>query len=141
MRRIALVLVPVLLLAACGGGSKSGGDASAQIKRAYQQFFSSKTALSTRVGLLQNGSRFTPVISALANNPLASNTSATVSSVKLEGKNKANVVFTVNVGGSPFLENKPGTAVRVGGKWKVGYASLCKLIALEGSPPAACNSG
>jgi ABC-type glycerol-3-phosphate transport system substrate-binding protein len=141
VRRLALVLVAVLLLAACGGGSKSGEDATAQIKSAYEQFFSSDTSLSTRVALLQNGPRFKSVISALASNPLASDTSATVSSVKLEGADQAKVVFTVNVSGNPLLENKTGTAVRTGGKWKVGYASLCKLIALEGSPPAACSSG
>jgi hypothetical protein len=141
VRRLALVLVSALLLAACGGGSKTGADATAQIKSAYEQFFSSKTALATRIGLLQNGSSFTPVITALAKNPLASNTSATVSSVTLEGPDRAKVVYTVNVGGSPLLENKTGTAVRTAGKWKVGYASLCKLIALEGSAPAACHSG
>ena len=141
VRRLALVFVVVLALAACGGGSKAGGDATTQIKSAYAKFFSSKTALSTRIGLLQNGSKFTSVISALAKNPLASDTSATVSSVNLEGANKAKVVYTVNVSGSPLLENKTGTAVRIGGKWKVGYASLCKLIALEGPAPAACHSG
>jgi hypothetical protein len=141
VRRLALVLVSVLALAACGGGSKSGGDATAQIKSAYQKFFSSKTALSTRIGLLQNGSKFSSVITALAKNPLASNTSATVSSVNLEGADEAKVVYSVNVSGNPLLENKTGTAVRIGGKWKVGYASLCKLIALEGTTPAACNSG
>ena len=141
VRRFSLVLVAVLALAGCGGGSKTGDDATAQIKSAYEQFFSSKTPLATRVGLLQNGARFAPLISALAKNPLASDTSATVSSVTLEGEDNAKVVFTVNVSGSPFLENKPGTAVRTGGKWKVGYASLCKLIALEGSTPAACSSG
>jgi hypothetical protein len=139
VRRLALVLLAALALAGCGGGHKTNDEA--QIKSAYEQFFSSKTALPTRIGLLQNGSRFTSIITALAKNPLASNTSATVSSVTLEDANHAKVVFTVNVGGSPLLENKPGTAVRTAGKWKVGYASLCKLIALEGSPPAACNSG
>ena len=141
MRRLALVLVSALLLAACGGGSKTGGDATAQIKSAYEKFFSSKTALATRIGLLQHGSSFTPVISALAKNPLARDTSATVSSVTLEGADHAKVVFTVNVSGNPLLKNVPGTAVRTGGKWKVGYASLCKLIALEGPAPAACHSG
>jgi hypothetical protein len=137
-------------LAACGGGSThhttplettSSQNAAAQIKSAYEKFFSSKTSLSTRVGLLQNGSRFTSIISALAKNPLAKNTSARVSSVRLVGAHQAKVVYSVNVSGSPLLENKTGTAVQTAGTWKVGSASLCKLIALEGSKPAACRSG
>jgi hypothetical protein len=141
--RLALVFVAVLALAACGGSSKSktssGPSAEAQIRSAYVKFFSSKTPTSERVALLQNGSQFKPVVTAFANNPLAQNVSATVSSVTLQGANKAKVVYQVKFAGSS-LPKQTGTAVRENGTWKVGDASLCKLIALSGSTPSACKS-
>ena len=141
VRRFVFVLVAVLALAACGSGhmKSSGPSAQAQIKSAYEKFFSSKTSLSDRVALLQNGQQFKSLIQAFASNPLASNTSATVSSVTLQGANKANVVYVVKFGGSG-LPKQTGTAVRENGTWKVGDASLCKLIALGGTTPSACKS-
>lgn len=145
MRRLALVLVLVLvagLLVACGSSGKktttsSGPSAQTQIKSAYVKFFSSKTALATRVSLLQNGSKFTSLISALAKNPLANNTSATVSSVALQGASSAKVLYTVNVSGTavPGLKNRRGTAVDENGTWKVGDASFCALVELQSTPP------
>jgi hypothetical protein len=129
-------------LAACGSGKKkssNGPSAQAQIKGAYEKFFSSKTSLSDRVALLQNGPKFKPVIQAFASNPLAKNVSVTVSSVTLQGADKAKVVYVVKFSGSS-LPKQNGTAVRENGTWKVGSASLCKLVALGGSPPAACTS-
>jgi hypothetical protein len=150
VRRLALLVAALVLvgaLAACGGsgGSKgtttSGANAQEQIKSAFVKFFSNKTPLAQRVELLQNGSQFKPIIEALAKNPLASNTSATVKSVKLEGGDKASVVYTVYVGGTPLpqLKNRTGTAVKVNGKWQVGDASFCSLVKIGGSPPAVCN--
>jgi hypothetical protein len=141
VRRLALVLVAVLALAACGSGHRngqSGPNAKAEIKSAYEQFFSGKTSVSDRVALLQNGPKFRPVIEAFASNPLAKNVSATVSSVHLMGANNAKVVYTVELAGSG-LPKQTGTAVRENGRWKIGYASLCKLVSLQGSTPAACK--
>jgi hypothetical protein len=150
--RIPLVLLAVVLagaLAACGGGhtgtsTTTGFTAAdkAAITSAYEKFFSSKTATSVRVGLLQNGQQFTSEITALAQNPLASNTSATVSSVTLQGSNRAKVVYTVNIAGTaiPGLKNRKGTAVRESGTWKVGAADFCALVSLGGSPPKACKN-
>jgi hypothetical protein len=141
VKRFALLLVAVLALAACGGGKKSasGPSAEAQIKSAYVKFFSSKTSLSDRVALLQNGPKFKSVVQSFASNPLAKNVSATVSSVTLRGTNNAKVVYVVKFAGSSLPE-QTGTAVRQNGTWKVGSASLCKLIALQGSTPSACKS-
>jgi hypothetical protein len=146
MRSIALVLAVLALgglLAACGSGKKksttsSGPSAQAEIKSAYQKFFSGKTSISDRVALLQNGTQFKSVIQAFASNPLAKNASATVSSVALQGTNNAKVVYTVKLGGSP-LPKQTGTAVKQNGAWKVGDASLCKLVALGGTTPPACK--
>jgi len=143
VRRLAPVLVAVLALAACGGSSNStsssGPDAQAQIKSAYAKFFSGKTSLPDRVALLQNGPKFKSVVHGFASNPLAKNVSATVSSVTLQGLDKAKVVYIVKLGGAA-LPKQTGSAVRENGTWKVGDASLCKLIALQGSTPSACKS-
>jgi hypothetical protein len=140
-----LVLVAVLALAACGSGHKkssggpSGPNAQAQIRSAYVKFFAGKTTLSDRVALLQNGPKFRPVIQAFASNPLAKNVSVHVSSVRLKGQNKAKVVYQVEFAGTS-LPRQTGTAVRQNGTWKVGFASLCKLVSLGGSTPSACKS-
>jgi hypothetical protein len=138
VKRLALVLIAVLALAACGSGG-GGSSATDQVKSAYEKFFSSKTSLSERVSLLQNGEQFKSVIQSFASNPLAQNTSATVSSVKLQGDDNATVDYVVKFGGSS-LPKQTGTAVRENGKWKVGFASLCKLVALGGTTPSVCKS-
>jgi hypothetical protein len=149
VRRLVLALVSLLLagaLSACGASTHTSttgntAPAQAQIKTAFVKFFSNKTPLEQRVALLQNGAQFKPVIEALAKNPLASNTSATVKSVKLQGGNQASVVYTVYVGGTPLpqLKNRTGTAVKVNGKWLVGDASFCSLVSIGGSVPAVCK--
>lgn len=144
MRRLAPVLVAGLALAGCGGSSgttttDTTAAARAQIKSAYVKFFSGKTPVSDRVAVLQNGSKFKGLVTSFANNPLAKNVNVTVSSVTIEGGDNAKVVYTVKLGGAG-LPKQTGTAVRENGTWKVGYASLCKLVALQGSTPSACKS-
>ena len=147
VRRLTLAFGSVLaavVLAACGASthtSTTGSTAAAraQIKSAYEKFFSSKTSIPDRVALLQNGQRFKGVVTSFAKNPLASRTSATVSSVTLQGMNRAKVVYTVKVAGAA-LPKQTGAAVRENGTWKVGDASLCKLIALGGTTPSVCKS-
>ena len=143
VKRLALMVVVGLALAGCGGGShpsttNSTAAAQAQIKSAYEKFFSGKTSVSDRVALLQNGPRFKSVIQGFASNPLAKNVKVTISSVKLQGADKAKVVYAVKLG-SAGLPKQTGTAVRQNGTWKVGYASLCKLVSLGGSTPSACK--
>ncbi len=135
MKRLALVVVAGLVLAGCGGSSNN--DAQAQIKSAYEQFFSGKSSVADRVAVLQNGPKFKSVVQSFASNPLAKNVKVTVSSVTLQGSDKANVVYTVSLG-SAGLPKQNGTAVLENGKWKVGYASLCRLVALQGPAPPAC---
>jgi hypothetical protein len=146
VRRLALVVVAGLALAGCGGGHKASPATTsstaadkAQIKSAYEKFFSGRTSISDRVALLQNGSTFEGVIRGFASLPLAKNVSATVSSVTLQGANSAKVVYTVKLG-SAGLPKQTGTAVRQNGTWKVADASLCKLVSLQGSTPSVCKS-
>ena len=64
----------------------------------------------------------------------------TVSSVTLQGANKAKVVYTVKLGSAPGSRSRTEPRCAQNGTWKVGYASLCKLVALQGSTPSACKS-
>ena len=142
-----LVVVAGLALAGCGGGHTGSSSTTtsstaadkAEIKGAYEKFFSGGTSVSDRVALLQNGSRFEGVIRGFASLPLAKNVNVTVSSVTLQGANNAKVVYTVKLG-SAGLPKQTGTAVRQNGTWKVGDTSLCKLVALQGSTPPVCKS-
>jgi len=141
VRRLPLLFAALALvgmLAACGGSSGGSND-EAQIESAYETFFSPKTSLSGRVAVLQDGARFKPVIQSFASNPLAQSVTVTVPSVTLRGANKADVVYVIKFAGSA-LPKQNGTAVRQNGTWKVGYAGLCKLVALQGSTPSACKS-
>jgi hypothetical protein len=139
VRRLALLLLVGLALSGCGGGGGHKSSDSAQIRSAYVKFFSSKTNVADKVRLLEDGARFKALVASFANNPLAKNVSATVSSVTLEGKDRAKVAYSVKVAGAA-LPKQTGTAVRENGTWKVGNASLCKLVALGGTTPSACKS-
>jgi hypothetical protein len=144
VRRLALVVVAGLALAGCGGSSQTTttnntAAAKAEIKSAYQKFFSGKTSIPDRVAVLQDGPKFKALVTSFANNPLAKNVSVVVSSVTLQGQDKAKVVYTVKLGGAG-LPKQTGTAVLQNGTWKVGSASLCKLVALQGSTPSVCKS-
>jgi hypothetical protein len=135
MKRLALVGASVVLLAACGGG---GNPAVAQITSAYTSFFSTKSSVDAHVALVEDGQKFKPVIQKFFANPLASGVSATVSKVTLQGHDKATVTYSVKVGGFA-LNNQTGAAVLQGGKWKIADSTLCGLVSLAGSPPAACK--
>jgi hypothetical protein len=143
VRRLASVVVAGLALAGCGGSMKSSttnstANAEAQIRSAYAQLFSPKTSLSDRIAVLQNGAKFKTVVSGFASNPLAKKVTVDVSKVQLQGSDKAKVVYTVKFGGTS-LPTQTGSAVVQDGTWRVGYASLCKLVALGGSTPSACK--
>ena len=151
MKRLVLILAVVAFgVTACGGGHKGSTTNSTANQRAliintWEKFFapqgdvSSKDYLAGRVAALQNGPKFKSVIEAFTSNPLAKNVSAKVSSVTLQGPNKARVVYIIKLGGAA-LPKQTGTAVRQNGVWKVSDASLCQLIVLGGTTPSACKS-
>jgi hypothetical protein len=136
MKRLGSLAACTLVLAACGGGGNSATD---EIKAAYTGFFTTKTSLDDHVALMEKGEKFRPVIQSFLSNPMANGVSATVSSVTMQGANKAKVVYTVKVSGFS-LANQTGYAVLEDGKWKVADSTLCGLVSLAGTPPAACKS-
>ena len=136
MKRVAVIVCAVLLLAACGGGGAN--PAVAQIKAAYTGFFTTKTSLAAHVALMQDGEKFKPVIQSFLSDPLAKGVSATVSNVTMQGADAAKVVYSVKVAGIS-LANQTGSAVRQDGKWKVADSTLCALVGLSGTMPAACK--
>ena len=80
------------------------------------------------------------MIAGLAASPLAKSAKATVSNVEVTSPDKATVTYSVSIGGQPALTNQTGTAVLVDGQWKVGDASFCQLLSLQGAAPALCRT-
>ncbi len=75
-----------------------------------------------------------------ASSSLAKGASAKVKKVRLVSDTEANVTYTVLLDGVAALSNQTGTAVLQGGTWKVGSASFCGLLSLEGVKTTACSS-
>ena len=125
---------------ASSGGT--GSAATAQIKADWQEFFSVKTPVATRISLLQNGSAFASILRSQASSPLAASAASSVSAVKVESPAQASVTYSILLHGTPALKNEPGVAVHQDGTWKVGDQSFCALLILEssGKAPAACAS-
>lgn len=152
--RVSALLAAAVLgavTAGCGSSKSSTSHAQktpsavaaaqAQIKQSWVKFFSPSTSASAKMSLLQNGKQFAPVINAQATSPLAKESSATVSAVKLTSPTTATVTYTVSLAGTAALKNQTGAAVKTGGTWQVADASFCQLLKLEGSAPPACPKG
>ena len=125
--------------AATSTGSAPAG-ATAAISANFATFFNIKTSVAKRVSLLQDGSQFASIITAQAHNPLASGLTAKVKSVSNVTSSQADVKYDLVVGGSKVPMT--GNAVYENGTWKVGAATFCGLLTLEGlkKMPAACSS-
>lgn len=124
--------------ASTSGGSSSG--ATAAIKANWEAFFSGSTSAAKKVTLLQNGQAFTTIIHSQVS--LGSSTSAPVTSVTLTSPTKATVKYNIVQSGTTVLPNQTGVAVYEDGTWKVGAASFCALLTLEGggTAPSVCSS-
>jgi hypothetical protein len=147
---ILAIAVAVTTIAGCGSSSSGahtnttgspGGQAEAQIKKVWTEFFSPSTSASTKISLLENGQQFAMVINAQQSSPLAKESAAQVSQVKLTNPQTATVTYTVTLAGKPALKNTTGTAVKSGGNWLVSAASFCQLLKLEGTAPPSCPKG
>jgi hypothetical protein len=123
-------------------GTGSTSAAVAQIKANWEKFFNASTPVAEKVKLLQNGTALESAINAFASFPLASGIGAKVTAVVVNSATKATVSYDLVSGSQTVLGNQTGVAVKQGGVWKVGDASLCALFKLVpgGTVPAACKS-
>ncbi|WP_042439838.1 hypothetical protein [Streptacidiphilus albus] len=113
-----------------GTGPADPTAAGKQIATTFQEFFDPTTPTDTRIGLLQNGALFAPVLKGFAGNPLAAKATATVTGVAFTGATSANVTFNLCQSGKPALPNAAGKAVLSGVTWKVADNTLCSLVKL-----------
>jgi hypothetical protein len=165
VQRSRLMVVPMALalaLTACGGSSKPAAPTSppttdpaaakAAISSAWIQLFNSKLTSDQRLAGVEDGANLSTVLASFAS--LASNTSATVSTVdllvdpdcssELVTSPCAKVTYSIliNNAASP-VTNATGFAVLVNGHWVVSKATFCALAALapNAKPSAACSAG
>jgi hypothetical protein len=104
-------------------------------------FFNGTEPYTVKVGLVQNGSTFAPILKQQASNAQAKGSTATVQSVTVTSATAANVGYTILLGGTPVLTGQKGTAVYQDGVWKVSVASFCGIAQLElsGQKIAGCS--
>jgi hypothetical protein len=150
--RVAVLTIALLVCVAAGCGGGDGKKAAptttaaspaaqkAEIRRVWERFFAGTTSASDKEKLLENGSEFSDALEAAAKSPFAKQSGARVSRVTLLGPAKAKVVYAILLSGKPVLSNRRGTAVKEGGEWKVGTASFCQLLTLQGAAPDRCSS-
>lgn len=131
---------PATTSSAATSPASSTSGATAAISKNYETFFNSKTSVAKRVSLLQDGSQFSSIIAAQQHSPLAAGLKAKVVSVSNITTSQADVKYDLIVGGSKVPQT--GVAVYEDGTWKVGVATFCGLLNLEGlkSMPAVCSS-
>jgi hypothetical protein len=115
-------------------------SAKTQIDHNWQTFFGPTASLQTRENLLQNGSAFAQIIQSEFAALGQESFSSTINSTTLTSTTAANVVYTGTLGGQVVLKNEAGSAVKVNNTWKVSDATLCQLLALDGSKPAVCKT-
>ena len=130
---------PTTSPASTSSASAPAGSTAA-ITTNWETFFNSKTSVAKRVSLLQDGSQFAAIITAQQHSPLAAGLTAKVKSVSNITNTQANVKYDLVVGGSKVPMT--GVAVYQDGSWKVGVATFCGLLHLEGlkSMPSVCSS-
>lgn len=117
--------------AVSGSGPADTAAAGTQVATAYQKFFDPATPSATKLGLLQNGKAFVPVLTGFASNPLAAQATVSVQKVAFTGATAADVTFNLCESGQPVLPNSAGKAVQESGVWKVADATLCGLVKLN----------
>jgi hypothetical protein len=155
---VALLAVLASGLAGCGGssgqpattsaapaptsaapGPTSPGALTEQITGLYERFFDGTLPAQTKVGLLQRGPEFVPVLRQQSAGPLAKSSGVKVTKVVRSTDNSAAVTFTVLLDGKPVLPDQHGGAVLDGGVWKVSASTYCALLTLQQLTAAPCQ--
>ncbi|MHB8342597.1 MAG: hypothetical protein ACYDB7_15705 [Mycobacteriales bacterium] len=123
---VAAGALTAVALAGCGASGPSPAQQRAAVTTTWTTFFDPATSLATKQALLQNGAALTPAIALLARNPSAAHLGVRVHSVTVRGTT-ATVTYDILVSGHVVLANSQGTAVEVGGAWRVSQATFCAL--------------
>ncbi len=114
-----------------GTGPADTLGAATAVSTSYQKFFDPTTPSTTKIGLLQNGMAFVPVMQSLASTPLASKAAVSVTAVDFTGAATANVTFNLCESGTIVMPASAGKSVLVKGVWQVADATLCGLVKLN----------
>jgi len=153
------------LLAACGSDKKSSSStgssssssaasttttaldeaaAKAEITKMYQTFFNgNESDKPTKLAQLAEADKLKALFEEnfTKNAAVAAMTTVTVEEITINPDNKtADVVFTLNVGGTPALEHFGGSAVLKDGYWRMTTAGFCDITYIGATPPPECTS-
>ncbi|MFC5906128.1 hypothetical protein [Streptacidiphilus monticola] len=120
-----------------GTGPADPAAAAQQISANWAKFFNPATPAAEKIGLLENGTAFAPVLHAFGGNSLAAHASATVTAVQFSSATAAGVTYNLCVGGQPQIPGASGHSVQHNGVWQVSDSTLCGLLKLSGSSAAA----
>jgi hypothetical protein len=116
------------------GGSFDTASATTAVKQTWTDFFSKNTPLAQKETLLQNGTTtFAPAVQAFASNPMVGQVTASVQSVSFPSPTKADVTYSISLGGQVVENSMSGVAVNQNGKWLVADTTLCGLLQLAQS--------
>jgi hypothetical protein len=126
-------------VATTGAGTPADAATKTAITKAFQDFFDYQSTAQQSQDALQDGDRFTAVLTQQGTQSYAQKSAATVASASLLSPDTAKVVFTVSVGGQALLPDATGYAVRLNGSWKVAATTFCSLLELEGDKAPACS--
>jgi hypothetical protein len=158
-RLVATVVSGLLVLGvlgACGGSDDNSSDTTTTtaptttlteaqkkdaITKVFTDFFDGKNPdLNAKAQKLDDPDKYMALYNKFATDPVTgpqlAGTSITVTNVDLKPDGTAEVTYTLNLNGTPALENQLGTAVQVDGEWRVAGSTFCDLAAL-GNPAAA----
>jgi hypothetical protein len=107
----------------------------------YTSFIEPGVPISTKVGMVQDGTAFQPAMESLSQSDFAKIVTVTVSKVTLNSPDKATVIFSLQLTGQgTVVPNATGYAIRDHGTWKIAGATLCQLLqANDPKLPAPCS--
>ncbi|WP_267246075.1 hypothetical protein [Streptomyces sp. PR69] len=101
--------------------------ARAEVEENWTLFFAPDTPTDERVAVLEDGEDLRPVLTVLAADPNAGNTSADVTDVTFTSAAEATVTYDLKSGDTVLLPDSTGTAVLQDDTWKVSKKTLCGL--------------
>ena len=147
IRHILIVLAFTGSLAACSSNSAGSttpsptadgafdtASAASAVKQTWVAFFSKTTPIAQKETLLQDGSStMASAVQAFASNPMVGEVTATVQKVSFPSPTKADVTYSISLGGHVVENAMAGDAVYQDGRWLVADTTLCGLLQLAQS--------